>query len=1358
MSRIGPGWVSAWATILALALWLAQLTPIWFVPLAIGSAVWTGAVLRRRARLELATAALLWLALGAAAGVQYRLVEVVEEWPALQLRVEESSAAALGEALDELLERGERAVEGAEEAASGFGGGTASAELFTRLEVLQRSTGVSAIALYDPEGSPLAWAGEHRGAVPLPARQGTQSYLFHEGPLFSYLYFVRQLPDGVTATASFLLEASVDVGEGVVPFADRFESRYGTRPRFWLPERARAASVWDWATDRPILSVSFVELTQQHWWERVVRDGRRGVGLAALAVLLLLSASWYRARVQGSGVPVLVGTAALLIAPLGPMTGAALLFSPLQFVLPGPLDITLGVLLVLLIGGSLWLLTRTDEERPGRLPAAIAVLLLALIFPLALSLTERSAADGLLATRPAGGLSVLLAASLLIAVPTYLIMRSARVPQIRGRKSLWARGAGFALPVVLGLAILLWWRPGHPIPIGLAAVWALPALLLLAPGGAPVRRRGLWRWLIAGWLAGTAALAFLWPLHVRAELARAEREIALLGAQPDPFLDFLLRQLAEHAAALASQGETGVNLLYNSWVGSGLAREGYEARVTFWEGTEPEAELNLSELSSLPGDIAAEVAQADRVVVRHYGGAEGLQYLLVAPLAGDRAVSVAIPPRRRVGWATPLARFLHPEQDAGAAFRGETLYLVPVEAGLPLAEHAALPTRPDTVHWVRTSEGWRSETLVEMPEGNVHAHMVVSTPGFPLIVVRGVLVQTALLLGFLLLWLMARTICRELSAVPFLQTGWLRSFRGRLSLALFFFFLLPTLVFGAVSYGAVAREVVRSAAALAQQALDQAAARMPGASLPETGAAVQSDLLLYRNGSLVSATAPELLDLGLFHTWLPPAVHLQFAGGEILQGMENQRLAENDYLVAFRRLDLRSVLAAPIPLASHEITRRQREFRDITLLVILLGLGLSVVLALLVSRALSRPLDELTRAAGMVGAGNFRTPLPEGRGDEFGSVYASFNRMVRRLRSTRAALVKETRRTETIVAEAATGVLALDGEGRVELVNPRATEILGMQLRRGDPLLGRARPDGALAERIEALWASRGIEAGAELELEGRIVRLRLRRLSGDAGEGGAVVALEDVTDEVRTARVLAWGEMARQVAHEIKNPLTPIKLAVQHVRRAYQDGRADFGDILDRNVDSILREIDRLGEISRAFSRFGTPAAVAAPLEPVDVLAAIREVLTLYSGSADTSSFRAALPATPIPMALSRPGELKEVLLNLLENAREAVSEGGEVVVAADDSADGWVRITVSDAGVGISADQLPHIFEPHFSTRSSGTGLGLAIVRRIVDSWGGAIRAESRLGVGSRFEIRLPVAVGQQRGGLPEGAGEPQ
>jgi two-component system, NtrC family, nitrogen regulation sensor histidine kinase NtrY len=227
---------------------------------------------------------------------------------------------------------------------------------------------------------------------------------------------------------------------------------------------------------------------------------------------------------------------------------------------------------------------------------------------------------------------------------------------------------------------------------------------------------------------------------------------------------------------------------------------------------------------------------------------------------------------------------------------------------------------------------------------------------------------------------------------------------------------------------------------------------------------------------------------------------------------------------------------------------------------------------------------------------------------------------------------------------------------------------------------------------------------------------------------------------QLRTARVLAWGEMARQVAHEIKNPLTPIKLSVQHLRRAYRDRHPQFDEVLDANVDQILAEIDRLSEIARAFSRYGAPADAAGPLTAVNAPAVIRDALMLYR-SGDRHVRYVDVVEPELPLVEGRTDELKEVLLNLVENARVAVDGAGVVTISAA-AHDDRVEIAVADNGPGIPPDQLGRIFEPHFSTRSAGTGLGLAIVRRIVESWGGAVHAESEVGQGTVVRVRMNVA----------------
>jgi nitrogen fixation/metabolism regulation signal transduction histidine kinase len=193
---------------------------------------------------------------------------------------------------------------------------------------------------------------------------------------------------------------------------------------------------------------------------------------------------------------------------------------------------------------------------------------------------------------------------------------------------------------------------------------------------------------------------------------------------------------------------------------------------------------------------------------------------------------------------------------------------------------------------------------------------------------------------------------------------------------------------------------------------------------------------------------------------------------------------------------------------------------------------------------------------------------------------------------------------------------------------------------------------------------------------------------------------------------------MARQVAHEIKNPLTPIRLGVQHLRRAHADARPDFPEILDRNVTRVLAEIDRLDEIARAFSKFGVRPEDAAPTEPVGLAAVVSDVVALERLGDAALQWEVDVPGDL--RVRSREGELREVILNLLENARQAHASRIAVTAARGD---GRVSLTIADDGDGMSDEILARAFEPRFSTRTSGSGLGLAISRRLVESWGGRI-----------------------------------
>jgi signal transduction histidine kinase len=1339
--RERAGWAAGWIALVALALWMRRTSGELPAVAAAAALLWTVLAARGGGRWGLGAAAALWLGLGAAAGVQTRLDRVAGDWELVRLLVEERAGVALGDDLNALVDRGETAVDGAVAAARGARG---RAGLFQRLSVLRGENEVSAVAVYGADGAPVAWAGEHRGAVPDSVRRGVRPYFFSAGPLFGYLYFSRTFEDGRTAVAAILLDANVSIGEGTRPYTEAFTAAHGLTPRFTTPDRAQGESVWDWESDGvPILSVSFARLTQERWRERILASGRWGVAAAWGAAFALMAAAWYRRRRGAPGVPVAAATLAALAAPLGEMTGMDDVFSPLGFVLPLPVDVTLGQLMVLFTGGAVWMLThRRPLGSPARLRVGLRVVPAALFAPLALRLVAGSASQGMLAAHSAGGISLVMAATLAVAIPLFLLFPAPPPEPERDLAARWWVPA-LALAAALGIGVVLWWRPGREMPVWVPALWALPfGMFAAAFARARPGRGSLAPWLAAGWLGATLACSTLWVAHLEARLEGAGRELARLGTTPDPYLDFLLRQFAERALLNAAEGRVGVGLLYQSWVAAGLAKEGYEARVTLWSGVRPTAELRLTDVAlpgSRVGPLLARAASAEEPILERYADQPSVHYLLLVPLPGGRAVTVAVPPRAHLGRSGALSRFLDPGREPEDEGGPTSLSLVPAAAaaGEP-------PQQPGRMRWLHTPEGWRSETVVRFPAGPMHAHLLVRTPSPFLLGVRSVLVLAFALSVMAVLWTLARTLCGEPLGLGSTEWVWARTFRGRLTLALFAFFLLPMAVFGATAYQALSREVVRTAGALAERALEQAAGELGGRTLPTLAEHVHADLLLYHRGVLTGASSPEVLELGLYNTWLPPRFYMLFSSGEAVRDLEERELAGRDYLLAYRRVSPAQVLAAPTPLASGEIARRQRELGNAVLLAVLLGAGLSVVLSFFVGRALSRPIEDLSSAAAAVGAGNLGIRLRETRGDEFGGLYRSFNRMVLRLRRTRAALERETRRTEAVVAEAGTGVLALDTAGKVALINARASEILGTPVETGRVVPEDGPVAAAVARALRDFRRSGEVEHGEELEIEGRTIRLRLRRLRGETGIAGAVVVLEDVTTEMRTARVLAWGEMARQVAHEIKNPLTPIKLSVQHLRRAHADGRPDFEQILDRNVDAILAEIDRLGEIARAFARFGAPAQAAGGLEAVSLERVAEETLALYRGSHDGIGYRVEV-APGTPLALARVGELKEVIVNLLENARAALPEGGEIRIAGGPAGGGaWVMLEVEDTGEGIPAELLARVFEPQFSTRSSGTGLGLAIVRRLVESWGGEVTVDSEPGQGTTVHLRLRAVEG--------------
>ncbi|HET9984826.1 MAG TPA: HAMP domain-containing sensor histidine kinase [Longimicrobiales bacterium] len=1255
--------VAAWATVCAAILlvlgWSRWLQP-WLL-VASGALAVVGAVLTWRsgrtsrgarplALLQLYAAlgaVLLAVAVGGAAARE--LANIASQWDTLLAERQARLVARLDERMAALVRRGEEAAAlAADRAARPSAHG-----IFADLAEVRRSRDVAAVAVLDTTGTFDAWAGDHRGRVPEEVRTGDSRTFYAERPLFSYLYFAAPVPGGrERAISAILLQTGLPARQSqAVGFADIFAAETGARPIFSPGPGTNAA--WTLTVDgRPVAHADFERVGQAEWRGRVVTQTRRLLfGLTAVAGLLLLVA-WLRARPRvrfASAVPLAATTVALGLAPLGDAFGMTRLFSPAFFVLPIiPGDVPLGGLLAVLL--PLCALAATIRARwierrtlPLALVLAGGMLLVALGFAGALHLLVDAASPPLLeGSLPLWGgfqITLVLTLTLLAGLALGLVPAAGERGEVRRPDEAHGPNAirwglvviGVALTVVLSLAVLARWQNTQNPDTWLAALWAIP-FVPIALGVARQRGRGLIRWLAAGWLASTAVLPQLWVVHVNARLRGAEREVSTLGLRPDPFLEYLLRQFASEAVRRHERGEVGVELLYRTWVASGFAQEGYPARIALWDQRlRPEVSLSLGGAAGdtpAGGDsipvylryILAQAVRTESVFVAAIPNVTNVNQVMAVPLGAGRAVSVVVPPRRDFERATTLAPFL------GREVPGDMrLSLVLVKPGVP-------PPPPE-IHWRPTADGWRSEVAVRFPEGDYHAHVELLLPRVGVRLARAVLLIAADLGILLLLWVLGRAARGGVIEPPGGWRGLLRGFRARVTLTLFGFFLLPTVVFGYVAYRALSGEVVRSARVVAEHAVAQAATDFPDSigDLRALAAHTGSELLYFQGGELLAASSAEGLELGLYSAWMPPSVYLALQSGEEVSSVATQRLAAHLYLVAYQRLPVTGTLAVPAPLAAGDTAVRQQELAHLILFAVLVGALLTLGLSVAVGRALTTPIGQLRRAAALVGTGQLRVQLPEDRRDEFGELFASFNRMTRRLRRARA--------------------------------------------------------------------------------------------------------------QEIRTARVLAWGEMARQIAHEIKNPLTPIKLSVQHLRRAFSDGREDFAHILEGSAEQILKEIDRLTEIARAFSRYGAPAGAAGPLERVDVEAVVHDALTLYSASDRNVAYIEAMQPG-LPRVRARTGELKEIVLNLVENARTALEGDGVINISGRLLPNGRVELVVQDNGPGIPPELLPRVFEPHFSTSSSGTGLGLAIVRRLVEGWGGEVAAESEPGAGTAIRVRIPAA----------------
>ncbi len=425
----------------------------------------------------------------------------------------------------------------------------------------------------------------------------------------------------------------------------------------------------------------------------------------------------------------------------------------------------------------------------------------------------------------------------------------------------------------------------------------------------------------------------------------------------------------------------------------------------------------------------------------------------------------------------------------------------------------------------------------------------------------------------------------------------------------------------------------------------------------------------------------------------------------------------------------------------------KRAYRRGFLAVTLALLLAAIWVALRVAAGITVPIRKLAEGTAAVAAGRFDYRIDEKTGDEVGVLVDSFNRMTSELKSSRDQLEQEITYKKTILSNIETGVVSIDRSGRITTVNQSAADILGIEDhdvlgKRYDEAFGflELNPIRSLFRKLE--HGTGRTEEELSLQVRGRNLTLRVRITTLRDGSGsiiGSVITFDDLTELLRAKKAETWQDVARRIAHEFKNPLTPIKLSAERLRKKHAEAAPDFDAVFDECSRTIIQEADGLRKLVDEFANFARmpgSSPLAQPLAPV-----LESVAQLYSGAHKDISV--VKDVASLPDVLMDGEQMKRVFINLFENAVEAMGGKGRIWMSARMSPSGMAQITISDEGSGIAAEDLPKLFQPDFSRKKTKSGLGLAIVLRIIKDHSGTISVEQNTPRGARFIIELPVAV---------------
>ncbi|MGD8998910.1 MAG: ATP-binding protein [Granulosicoccaceae bacterium] len=430
-------------------------------------------------------------------------------------------------------------------------------------------------------------------------------------------------------------------------------------------------------------------------------------------------------------------------------------------------------------------------------------------------------------------------------------------------------------------------------------------------------------------------------------------------------------------------------------------------------------------------------------------------------------------------------------------------------------------------------------------------------------------------------------------------------------------------------------------------------------------------------------------------------------------------------------------------------------------LVLLLTVLGAVWAAFYSARRLVSPISDLAEGTRAVAGGDYSKRLPLPANDELGFLVQSFNQMTRRIERARndvqqsQQLAEEQRAyLEVVLGSLTSGVLTIDHDGVLRTVNEAAAQILGIS---ADSILGLTLSDIASAQpRLRYFVDVITERLGSNTEWQEEVVMFgpagrqvlmcRGTHLPGhEQQQGDALIVFDDVTALIQAQRDAAWGEVARRLAHEIKNPLTPIQLSAERLRHKYLGKLNEKdGELLDRSTHTIVQQVETMKEMVNAFTEYARAPQVE--LVELDLNSLIEEVVDLYRAGEQAPQISLEL-SPEMPRVEADDGRLRQLMHNLIKNAVEAAEQTGQTAQIAittrcmQEASCRFVEIRVSDNGPGIAEEMMSTLFEPYVTSKQKGTGLGLAIVKKIVEEHGGMIQAQNNEQGGATIIIRLPV-----------------